>query len=100
MAGRRAVEVMAGYDLERDARFDRCLKPFRPGSSTAPVQSDGGRVVYSRRGGNAPAGEPWRGVGALDFEVRVEGGDRNGRQRRRNGPNSRALWVPVNRGEG
>lgn len=52
MAGRRAVEVMAGYDLERDARFDRCLKPFRPGSSTGRPQTRPTGLFTDRTGSN------------------------------------------------
>jgi hypothetical protein len=50
MAGRRAVAVMAGYDLERDARFDHRSKPFRSGSSGPASKS---RRAFSLTGGVA-----------------------------------------------
>jgi hypothetical protein len=40
--------VMAGYDLERDARLDRRLKPFRSGSSRPASKS---RRAFSLTGG-------------------------------------------------
>jgi len=41
--------VMAGYDLERDARFDRCLKPFRPGSYQSGLAQTG-QPAFSQAG--------------------------------------------------
>ena len=77
MAGRRAVEVMAGYDLERDARFDRCLKPFRPGSFNRSASSEADRFVYRLMREKPPAAAPWRGLGALAFVESAKGSDPN-----------------------
>ena len=65
--------------------------------SSRRLEVEAGLFVDWRRGRIGLRGASWRGFGALDFEERVGGGDRNAPFRGRTGPNSRALWLSVNR---
>ena len=69
---------MAGYDLERDARFDRCLKPFRPGSFNRSASREVDRFVYRLTRVEPPAAASWRGLGALVVVESAKAADPNG----------------------
>ena len=56
---------MAGYDLERDARFDRCLKPFRPGSYPSGLAENGQPACSLMRGAGASILTRWGHLCAL-----------------------------------
>jgi hypothetical protein len=96
MAGRRAVEVMAGYDSERHARFDRRSKPVRSGSFSRSTSFEVDRLVYRRAGRSPPRGASWRGLCALEFVERAEGSNPNGGKTAVLPPRSHGLSERVN----